>query len=264
MCGEKQSLKHVYGIGSGKECRLIVQKLSEKNMQTDLMTSHKVEGILDGTIKIQEKSSSNIRAEPPEKSVWSDFLPNFTEKVEDTLPQTNLIAVPSNFYVKPEKKSYSSSYSTKFNPYTKLPKLVGYHNKEGSQSSKEITKSLSIQTTQEKSNENIKSEPDSCSNEQGGSYSNLFKHFAVEEEEDTLPQSSLSTVASNFYTKPTNSSSSRNLLKPVGYHKAGEELSASLENHKKVELPEIPTNNDYWGTDNLNDEELDDLLKLDF
>lgn len=259
MCGEKQSLKHVYGIGSGKECRLIVQKFSEKNMEADLMTTHTVERILDGTIKIQEQSNENIKKEQPESCV---------NERSTLIPQTSLSAVQRNFYTRPEN-------STKYNPYTKsngtsnLPKLVGYHNKEGSQSSKELPKPLSVKI-QEESDDNIKreikTEPDSCANERGSTWINLFKNFT--EEEEILPKSSFIAVPSNFYTKPERKSSYSNhstKLTGAGEESLSKELSTSLETLKKVELPEIQTNNDdYWGTDNLNDEELDEILKLDF
>lgn len=78
----------------------------------------------------------------------------------------------------------------------------------------------------------------------------------------------MSAVPSNFYTKPerkSSYSSHSTKLTGAGEESSSKELSTSLETLKKVELSEIQTNNDdYWGTDNLNDEELDEILKLDF
>lgn len=218
MCGEKQSLKHVFGIGSGKDCRLIVQKLSEKIMQADFMTSNLVEGILDGTVKIQEESNLKLKTEPDRKSAWIDLVQNFTESSY----------VSNSFYTKPVKKSYSSSDSTKSN---------------------------------------------------GSSWSNLLNNF-TEEIEGASTKTSSALVSSNLYTKPekkstpssystkynpyTKSNGNKNLPKLVGYYNKEGPKSKEIENLKKTELPETSTNNDYWSTDNLNDEELDEILKLDF
>lgn len=208
MCGEKQSLKHVYGTGSGKECRLIVQKLSEKTMQSDFKTAQIVEGILDGSIKIKEDLNENIETESDiycvmneSGSIWSGLLDNFTEKEEiieenltSNLPPISTVSSSNNIYRKPERKSTSSSYSKKYNPYgpKSLPKLVGYQNKEISGGLQSASKDVS----------------------------NSFFQFKKESHET---------------------------------------VDLKKEEEK---LPEIATNNDYWGTDNLNDEELDEILKI--
>ncbi|CAH4017610.1 unnamed protein product [Pieris brassicae] len=71
MCGEKQSIKRHYGIGSGKECRLHVQKLnklqSEKHADSDISDSETSDSDLTD-------ASQDIEPIPSKKvSKWSHY-----------------------------------------------------------------------------------------------------------------------------------------------------------------------------------------------
>ncbi|XP_022122857.2 uncharacterized protein LOC110998489 [Pieris rapae] len=72
MCGEKQSIKRHYGIGSGKECRLHVQKLnklqSENHADSDIFDSGKSDSDSD-----LADATQDIEPIPPKVSKWSHY-----------------------------------------------------------------------------------------------------------------------------------------------------------------------------------------------
>ncbi|XP_047514328.1 uncharacterized protein LOC125055778 [Pieris napi] len=71
MCGEKQSIKRHYGIGSGKECRLHVQKLnklqSENHTDSDISDSEKSDSDL------ADATEDNEPIPPKKVSKWSHY-----------------------------------------------------------------------------------------------------------------------------------------------------------------------------------------------
>ncbi|CAG4963312.1 unnamed protein product [Parnassius apollo] len=82
MCGEKQSIKRHYGLGSGKECRLHVQKLNAVRGQTEeekLATVYSEDDIED-CIENNEIFNS---LEQQGKSKWSSFIENNEDNSQD-------------------------------------------------------------------------------------------------------------------------------------------------------------------------------------
>ncbi|KAJ6636663.1 MRN complex-interacting protein [Pseudolycoriella hygida] len=76
MCGEKQSLKKVIFKGSGKECRLQVQKLNELQAVKEENRSHEITG---GQSSIEETQDvvptlTPNSIEPPSNVNWSNFI----------------------------------------------------------------------------------------------------------------------------------------------------------------------------------------------
>lgn len=87
LCGEKQSIKRHYGLGTGKECRLHVQKLNSARGEVDETNE---------IAKLNESSDEELpqidetdigKNEVDLKSKWSEFVDN-TENVKEPEPDT--------------------------------------------------------------------------------------------------------------------------------------------------------------------------------
>ncbi|GLV41550.1 hypothetical protein CBL_06779 [Carabus blaptoides fortunei] len=74
MCGEKQSVKKVYGKGTGKECRLHVQMLNEKRMLNE-SADQSVAGCEDRIDEDQSQQPVNSDSQGSSKtSKWGEYL----------------------------------------------------------------------------------------------------------------------------------------------------------------------------------------------
>lgn len=78
LCGEKQSIKRHYGLGTAKECRVHVQKLNGIRGEIDELTKTTKES--DNDFENQPVLQPNIENFRPKKSKWTDFA----EKSQDT------------------------------------------------------------------------------------------------------------------------------------------------------------------------------------
>ncbi|CAG4924091.1 unnamed protein product [Colias eurytheme] len=88
MCGEKQSIKRHYGIGTGKECRMHVQKLNK--MQAEKTNMPKIE--IDEEEEDEEEEvenklkMSNTLNNKINNSKWSNYISESKEKQETNEP----------------------------------------------------------------------------------------------------------------------------------------------------------------------------------
>lgn len=77
LCGEKQSIKRHYGIGTGKECRLQVQKLNTVRGEVEEMDAiAKLNESSDEELLAEDKSSVLDKKQTNLKSKWSEFVDN--------------------------------------------------------------------------------------------------------------------------------------------------------------------------------------------
>uniref|UniRef100_A0A1B6LE63 MRN complex-interacting protein N-terminal domain-containing protein n=1 Tax=Graphocephala atropunctata TaxID=36148 RepID=A0A1B6LE63_9HEMI len=84
VCGVKQSIKKVYGRGSGKDCRLHTQKLNAlKGEKEDINQELECEEVIAGDLQ-NEKTSSFTKANctSPRGSKWSEYVDEENKNVE--------------------------------------------------------------------------------------------------------------------------------------------------------------------------------------
>lgn len=97
MCGEKQSIKRFYGIGTGKECRLHVQKLNEIQGDIHNLKLKKEDSDESGTSQDEETGSDSnnqcktVLNEVNKKSKWTHYV--------DVVQETNCQILDKNTYL---------------------------------------------------------------------------------------------------------------------------------------------------------------------
>ncbi|XP_065079554.1 uncharacterized protein LOC135702448 [Ochlerotatus camptorhynchus] len=99
LCGAQQSLVKEYARGSGRECRLLVQQLSDGSLQADQMERYVAEQVLAGEIElpvaenpIREESDrlvasheANRKIVGDRESKWNSFCLNEEDEAGDIL-----------------------------------------------------------------------------------------------------------------------------------------------------------------------------------
>ncbi|XP_044729597.1 MRN complex-interacting protein [Chrysoperla carnea] len=94
ICGEKQSVRQVYGKGTGKDCRLHVQKLNAlradeipDNIDEIIVTDEE----FDGSSSITEVNDTILpSSDEPKQSKWAEFLDEETETNDDNNIDENI------------------------------------------------------------------------------------------------------------------------------------------------------------------------------
>ncbi|KXJ75016.1 hypothetical protein RP20_CCG012475 [Aedes albopictus] len=81
LCGAKQSLVKEYTRGSGRECRLLVQQLSEGTLQADQFERDVAERVLEGKIELPNAVGNAIRDES--ERLMASHGQGSARKVED-------------------------------------------------------------------------------------------------------------------------------------------------------------------------------------
>lgn len=100
MCGEKQSLKRNYGIGSAKECRGHVQKLN--NIRGEVNDSKNIDSEDEESDESPPIYKYKIPKSKLKRSKWNDFVDE-TEAIE-TQPTGDNSEVVLDLPKKPRKK----------------------------------------------------------------------------------------------------------------------------------------------------------------
>lgn len=91
LCGEKQSIKRHFGLGTGKECRLHVQKLNGiKGEVVEINEAAKLNESSDDDVSNEGTGVPNKRQTHNLKSKWSEFV-DITEDVKVTEPESMYI-----------------------------------------------------------------------------------------------------------------------------------------------------------------------------
>lgn len=113
MCGEKQSIKRHYGIGSGKDCRLHVQRLNslrgDKEANTLVLSDYDDEEFEDVNEEHYVFKSGNTREKingpkAPKQSKWSTFVDDTKENDEEAIEKPMFLGDQEVMLELPRKK----------------------------------------------------------------------------------------------------------------------------------------------------------------
>ncbi|XP_037300691.1 MRN complex-interacting protein isoform X1 [Manduca sexta] len=120
LCGEKQSIKRQYGTGSGKDCRVHVQKLNELRGETAMLNLSHVDS--SDSIENTENIMNNIEQETTSKSKWSNYIEDTiatntspVDEVKETLFGKEVVLE----IFKKRKKEFRKNMRKKFIAYKK-------------------------------------------------------------------------------------------------------------------------------------------------
>ncbi|XP_069676650.1 uncharacterized protein [Periplaneta americana] len=99
ICGEKQSIKKVYGRGSGKDCRLHVQKLNEMHMKETEAALETVLRSQEGAVDAEQMSGLNFfpvagKSQVGVSSMWSKFLSEEAVEAGVSIPSPKCLMEP--------------------------------------------------------------------------------------------------------------------------------------------------------------------------
>nr|XP_029729103.1 MRN complex-interacting protein-like [Aedes albopictus] len=133
LCGAKQSLVKEYARGSGRECRLLVQQLSEGTLQADQFERDVAERVLEGKIELPNAVGNAIRdeserlmashgqgsarkVEDGNSSKWVSFCSRDDDGEVGDLMEGKDVKIPSKSKVVGERESVKSKNFTNFTP----------------------------------------------------------------------------------------------------------------------------------------------------
>ncbi|XP_038209452.1 uncharacterized protein LOC119830480 isoform X2 [Zerene cesonia] len=117
MCGEKQSIKRHYGIGTGKECRLHVQKLNKLQAEKINMPKIEVEEEEEEEEEMENKLKITTTLNYNNKSKWSNYITEHKE-IQDMnelmfLDDKEVVLEKPKNVIKSKHKITSHKYSDK-------------------------------------------------------------------------------------------------------------------------------------------------------
>ncbi|XP_067014344.2 uncharacterized protein [Anabrus simplex] len=130
ICGEKQSVKKVFGQGSGKDCRMHVQRLNALRMKNDSDRGERIGSQESGSNLSPYQQQNGNKATNPSKteSKWAKYLSESSDNSESEdsgdenvqwhpLPQASPVAFELP-HVKKQKIEFGSQDSVDFNPFS--------------------------------------------------------------------------------------------------------------------------------------------------
>ncbi|XP_049821904.1 uncharacterized protein LOC109605853 [Aethina tumida] len=113
VCGEKQSVKKVFGNGTGKECRLFVQELNEKQILNDSITSENFEREYERPNVLRKEDETIINIFKNEDVIAKSKWEEFKSSSEDEDQATNADDASSTFcFQLPQKKRAKNKQGT--------------------------------------------------------------------------------------------------------------------------------------------------------
>lgn len=134
LCGEKQSMKRHYGLGTGKECRFHVQKLNGIRRKLDeINNTSEQNDTSDEEVAVQD--DTKVQTKPNQtnfESKWSEFIDE--TKDSQVLEPTKsmylgnaevVLELPAKRrkLTKPKNASDSNTYPTKTDDYNNFGKI---------------------------------------------------------------------------------------------------------------------------------------------
>ncbi|KAI8430043.1 hypothetical protein MSG28_000478 [Choristoneura fumiferana] len=154
ICGENQSIKRFYGLGTGKECRLHVQKLNE--IQGDIHNSNlKLEDTDESsnsqdeeTISDSNDQNETVVKEINKKSKWTDYVDVVEENDQEVLDKNMYLNETEVVLELPKKKPRKSQHvvntpdSSSENKYVPATKVNNNSTKDKTVESKQFNKSI--------------------------------------------------------------------------------------------------------------------------
>ncbi|XP_063393830.1 MRN complex-interacting protein isoform X1 [Cydia fagiglandana] len=126
LCNEKQSIKRFYGLGTGNECRLHVQKLNGIRADIDVTSCDSDTSGTSNITESPEKSGQNelTYCSVAKKSKWLDFVD--TEEKKEISDETMLLNNTEVVLELPKKRPRKSYTSTKILSKPKTECLSDY------------------------------------------------------------------------------------------------------------------------------------------
>ncbi|KAF2904511.1 hypothetical protein ILUMI_01667 [Ignelater luminosus] len=113
VCGEKQSLKKVYGRGSGKDCRLLVQELNQKRLEASEAQS--INSCAETDLQDVRRLDDCSYDVGNTVSSWSEFMPETSSINNDSSEESDGAASKYSFERPIKRRKYSQRIKKSMN-----------------------------------------------------------------------------------------------------------------------------------------------------